>query len=660
MSTGDQKASAPTEGWAEDRPWSDGDEALAAEVEQTLAERWSALDSYAETVADRPSATIVPPKHLRTTAGRRALAAVKVAQAPAGRLEVDEGDVLGVGGMSVVRRGQQTALRREVAVKELPERSATQEHAAIELLQEAWITGRLEHPNVVPVYDLTLDDEGLPRLVMKRIEGERWTELMRDPAAVRERFGAADAMSWHLGVFMQVCHAIHFAHERGVIHRDIKPDNIMVGPYGEVYVLDWGIAVASGEGSVLPEHDGSSIAGTPPYMAPEMISGGKPTVRTDVYLLGGVLYELVTGKPPHYGTSLKEIAKKVLLSNPPIPADTEPELAALIRKALARNPSDRFEDAETLRRAVQELLEQREARALAQAALADLDRLEELAAAAHTSGEDERVEVYDVFGACRFGFRAALARDPESTVAKEGLDQAVETMVELELARGNAGVAASLLAEMTSPPEALSARVEEARAAEAARQAKLERIAFHHDRRVSTRPRWYVLWLLAVVWVTVPIGQWVLGAELSWAGEIIRPLVYCVLLLALLAWKTEELTANLFNRQLWGTAMTIFGAECVFSIGHWLAGLSPEASALQDLAVRGLAIAALAIFVEPILWIGVAASGVFFLLASRFPEYRHLATSVTNVFVMGPLLWRWRPARMAPEAKSGSSSGSRG
>jgi hypothetical protein len=658
MSGGDQKASAPTEGWPEDRPWSDEelDEALAAEVEQTLAERWSALDSYAETVADRPSATIVPPKHLRTTAGRRALAAVKVAQAPAERLEVAE-DVLGVGGMSVVRRGTQTALRREVAVKELPEKSAKQEHAAIELLQEAWITGRLEHPNVVPVYDLTLDGEGRPRLVMKRIEGERWTELMRDPELVRERFGATDAMSWHLGVFMQVCHAVHFAHERGVIHRDIKPDNVMVGPYGEVYVLDWGIAVASGEGSVLPEHEGTSIAGTPPYMAPEMIEGRKVTLRTDVYLLGGLLYELVTGKPPHYGTSLKEIAKKVLISKPPIPPDTEPELAALIRKALARNPADRFPDAETLRRAVQELIEQREARALAQAALADLDRLESLAAVAHTGGEDERASVYDVFGACRFGFRAALARDPASTVAKEGLDQAVETMVELELARGNATVAASLLAEMGAPPEALRERVEEARAAEAARQAKLERIAFHHDRRVATRPRWYVLWLLAVVWVAVPLVQWAVGAELTWLGEITRPLLYCVLLLILLAWKTEELTANLFNRQLWGMAMTIFGAECVFSVSQWLAGLPPDASAVQDLGIRGIAIAALAIFVEPYLWIGVVASGAAFLLASRFPEYRHLATAVTNVFVMGPLLWRWRPARMQERELS---SGSRG
>jgi len=647
MSAADPKASAATEGWPEDRPWSSGevDPELAAEVEKTLAERWTDLDSYAQTVADRPSATIVPPKHLRTTAGRRALAAVKVAQAPAERLEVAE-DVLGVGGMSVVRKGKQTALRREVAVKELPEKSRKQEHAAIELLQEAWITGRLEHPNVVPVYDLTLDAEGRPRLVMKRIEGERWTELMRDPELVRERFGASDAMSWHLGVFMQVCHAIHFAHERGVIHRDIKPDNVMVGPYGEVYVLDWGIAVASGEGSVLPEHEGTSIAGTPPYMAPEMIEGRKVTLRTDVYLLGGLLYELITGKPPHYGTSLKEIAKKVLISKPPIPPDTEPELAAVIRRALARNPADRFADAETLRRAVQELLEQREARALAQAALADLDRLEDLAAAAHTAGEDERVEVYDVFGACRFGFRAALARDPESTVAKRGLDQAMETMVELELARGNAGVAASLLAEMASAPEALSERVEEARAAEAARRAKLERIAFHHDRRVATRPRWYVLWLLAVVWVVVPVGQWLLGAELSWSGEFTRPLVYCALLLVLLAWKTKELTANLFNRQLWGMAMTIFGAELVFSGGQWLAGLPLEASAIQDLAIRGIAIAALAIFIEPVLWIGAAASGVAFLLANRFPEYRHLATAVTNVFVMGPLLWSWRPARM--------------
>ncbi|MBO6939206.1 MAG: serine/threonine protein kinase [Deltaproteobacteria bacterium] len=641
-------AGAPTAGWPEDRPWSDDelDEELAAEIDQTLARRGSVLEGLESTVAERPSATIVPPKHLRTTAGRQALAAVRVAQTPAERLEVLEGDVLGVGGMSVVRRGKQTALDREVAVKELPERQRESEHAAVELLQEAWVTGRLEHPNVVPVYDLALDEEGRPRLVMKRIEGVRWTDLMQDPDRVRDRYGASDAMTWHLNVFMQVCHAIHFAHGRGVIHRDIKPDNVMVGAYGEVYVLDWGIAVASGEGAMLPTGEGSSIAGTPPYMAPEMIDGRKATIRTDVYLLGGLLYELVAGKPPHHGTSLKEIARKVLISNPTIPADTEPELAALIRKALARNPSERFEDAESLRRAVQELLERREARALAQAALTDLERLESLAAVAHHSDEDERVEVYDLFGACRFGFRAALARDPDSRVAREGLETAIETMVELELARGAAGVAASLLAEMTTPPASLTERVEQARATEAARRAKLERIAFHHDRRVATRPRWIVLWILTAVWCAVPLGQSILETELTWFREIVRPLLYCVLLLVLLAWKRKELTANLFNRKVWGVAMTIFAAEAVFTVGQWLADLPIEIAAIQDDGMRGVAIAALAIFVEPVLWIGAVGSFSTFLLATRWPEYRLLLSATANLLIMGPLIWAWRPSRL--------------
>ncbi|MAQ14015.1 MAG: hypothetical protein CMN30_04365 [Sandaracinus sp.] len=641
-----------TERWTEDEPWSDGaDEAVGPEtrekVEATLAQRWPALASYAETVAQRPSETIVPADRMRTTAGERAMAAVRLAEAPEQRLEVAE-DVLGVGGMSVVRHGLQVALDRKVAVKELPEREGAKPAAgtiaSLELLQEARITGRLEHPNVVPIYDLVLDPAGRPRLVMKRIEGVRWTELMENPAAVRERFGAQDALVWHLGLFMQVCHAIHFAHGRGVIHRDIKPDNVMIGAYGEVYVLDWGIALTEDAPRT------GSIAGTPPYMAPEMMEGRPITVRTDVYLLGGLLYELVAGHPPHDGRSLKEIARKVLLSRPPIPPDVDPDLGAIIRRALDRDPSERFADAETFRRAIQEYLERREARALTHAAQRDLGRFEELAALAHTEASldgDERAELHDLFGACRFGFRAALARQPDAEEARQGLDRALETMIELELARENVRGAKALLAEMHAPRPDFRDRVNEAARSNEAHRRKLERIAFHHDPRVANETRWYVLWFLAIVWTASPLVHQLVSATTAWTDELVRPLVYCVVLVALMAFKREALAANLFNRQLWGGALTLFASEWVMTLGQWLAGMDPEVAAIQDYAVRGVCVGFLAIFIEPILWIGAVASAVAFLTATRWPEQRFVAISVANVFIMAPLLWRWRPRRDA-------------
>ena len=102
----------------------------------------------------------------------------------------------------------------------------------------------MEHPNIVPLYDVDLDDDGQPLVVFKRIEGETWRVLLDDSEAVRRRFGVVDVLEWHLRTLMQVCTAVHYAHRCGIVHRDLKPDNVMIGDYGEVYVVDWGIAVA--------------------------------------------------------------------------------------------------------------------------------------------------------------------------------------------------------------------------------------------------------------------------------------------------------------------------------------------------------------------------------------------------------------------------------
>ncbi|MCA9606368.1 MAG: protein kinase, partial [Myxococcales bacterium] len=161
------------------------------------------------------SKTLVSPQ-LATVAG------AELVEEP---LEV--GDELGRGGMGVVHVAKQTALRRDVAVKQLQEDRA----GLANLLKEAWVGGHLEHPNIVPVHTLAAG----PAVVMKRIEGTSWRDFVRAPETVPD---ADDPLGWHLGVLSSVCDAIAFAHARGVLHLDLKPDNVMVGAFGEVYVVD--------------------------------------------------------------------------------------------------------------------------------------------------------------------------------------------------------------------------------------------------------------------------------------------------------------------------------------------------------------------------------------------------------------------------------------
>ena len=153
--------------------------------------------------------------------------------------DLDVGPMLGRGGMAVVRLGRQLKLDRPVAIKALREGHVGDADVG-RLLTEARITGRLEHPNIVPVHDIVRGEDGLPQVVLKLIEGHTWSDLMADAARVQELFAADDLLEWNLEVIMAVARALSFAHSRRVLHRDVKPSNVMVGPFGEVYLWTGG------------------------------------------------------------------------------------------------------------------------------------------------------------------------------------------------------------------------------------------------------------------------------------------------------------------------------------------------------------------------------------------------------------------------------------
>jgi serine/threonine-protein kinase len=278
-------------------------------------------------------------------------------------------DSLGRGGMGEVNRATDTLIGRDVALKSLlPIDPVHRGEAVSRFLKEARVQALLEHPAIVPVYDVGFGSDGLPFFTMKQVRGDTLFDLIeRTP---REPAAKAKALRRMLTAFVTVCRAIHYAHDRGVVHRDLKPDNVMVGSHGEVYVLDWGVAKilpVGVETSVTDElglegsetHPGDMV-GTPGYLAPEQaLTGGDVDGLADVFALGAILYEIVAQRPFLDGTDRTALVRATVdpKRTPPHPADAPPELYALALRATRYRREERVESARALADAVEAYLD---------------------------------------------------------------------------------------------------------------------------------------------------------------------------------------------------------------------------------------------------------------------------------------------------------------
>jgi serine/threonine-protein kinase len=253
---------------------------------------------------------------------------------------------LGYGGMSTVHRAVDQRLERQVAVKLLAEHLADEEAFVSRFQREAQAAARLVHPNIVQVFDSGRDEQsGQYFIVMEYIEGASCAEILRDQGWVE--------VDEALAIIEQACEGLDYAHRHGVVHRDVKPGNLLRSREGEVKLADFGIAKATEQSSITQV---GSVLGTAAYLAPEQARGEEAGPSADLYALGVVTYQLISGRLPYDATSLTELALKQQQEQPPtldtIVAAVNPELADAVAMSLALDPQDRYQTAREMRRAL--------------------------------------------------------------------------------------------------------------------------------------------------------------------------------------------------------------------------------------------------------------------------------------------------------------------
>lgn len=618
--------------------WSGSEKDVQAWLETLDASERTTLETM-------PTATIVPGGRREESVRRASKLLAQLAER--GRpVELRTGKVIGEGGMGVVREAEQVALGRVVAVKTLKP-TRVDPAAAGDLLREAWITGALEHPSIVPVHHLEIDDQLRPLLILKRVDGMAWHELCANAGEVQRRFGASDLLAWNLGILNQVLNALRFAHSRRIIHRDLKPSNVMIGNFGEVYLLDWGIAASLDEDPAgrFPHisETGSDIAGTPAYMAPEMLGlDGSATLseRTDVYLAGAVLFELIAGHPPHRGTHAVAVIASVMSSKPTLPSETPAELAAICTRAMQPDPTDRYPSVEALQQAIARYLDHRGSLRLLAGAQTELDALVGLARAASPA---QREEIYRRLAICRFGFHEALAAWRDNTHARDGLTGATVAVAEYELACGDPRAAVTLLAEVGTQ-HALYQRARAAADAIESRHRALEQLAKDADPTIDRRTRmtfgiltaaFVALPLISALRSNVGLGSHELAAGWAFASMSI--------VAALWAWASRA-AMTLVNRRTYAAVTFWFAAQLVLALGVWAMGLPVVVTLTLNLLLWGTLCGMFAVNTDR--WIGIGALGYFtaFMLATQFPATRMYLTSAANLTLTIVLALRWRPA----------------
>lgn len=375
--------------------------------------------------------------------------------------------LLGKGGMGNVYVARQGSLDRLVALKVIKPLEAEKQkrfkekgtleqvetERRLQFISEAVVTGDLDHPNIVPIHDIAVTGDNTLFYSMKRVSGTPWSK------AIHEK-----SRDENIDILLKVCDAIGFAHTRGVVHRDIKPENIMLGEFGVVMVMDWGLALAKPEFDKIESvHPTTGLGGSPAYMAPEMAIGPVDRIgpASDIYLLGATLFQIITGVAPHHASNVSECLKAVAANKiREVPPEKQGELLQIALKAMATRPEDRHATVRDFQEAIRSYRSHSESIALAVRANEDLTR----------AGSSSS---YDDYSRAMFGFEEALVLWSQNEKAIEGLAATKLAYATEAYRKGDFDLGLSLLDRNDGSHQSLIGQLEDGKKERLAKTARL-------------------------------------------------------------------------------------------------------------------------------------------------------------------------------------------
>jgi len=582
--------------------------------------------------------------------------------------EYKMGPLLAEGGMGKVCSAKQIPLHRNVVIKMLRPDKESPERKTL-LLQEACLTGYLEHPNIVPIHQLGRDEDDRPMLVMKHIEGEPWSSILRKKKENPELLPEEQrSLEWHIRVLIQVCHAVEYAHSKGILHRDLKPENVMIGEFGEVYVLDWGIAA-----SLNDAHSGlfplvkntESVVGTPAYIAPEslLFTEEEDVIldeKTDVYLLGAMLFHVLTGKAPHVFSSVVELYYRVLERGPfPFPNTISEELAMLCNFSMHIDRDLRPDSVKDFRLSLEAYLTNIASYQLSAEAHRLSGELEDLLEKASTEGaissdfSNERnapnQKIYSLFWSCHFGFTQALRVSKNNKEARKGLQSLLEMMASYELHRKDVQAAAALISELPKPNPELNERLEaihQEQLEESIRIQELKKMEFEQDVKFGKSARQAGILLLGGTFGLMSMFVHFMKVtkiyEPEHYGFLVNQICFVLILASILVVWRKSLLVNKANRQMMALiaflAVTLIIQRLIFI--H--RGVDVGTAGIVDMTLFFSCMVYLAITQNPFIFIAAFCYFIVVLCGVFFPDLFYLSLGFAHLIATPCLAWFWQ------------------